>query len=256
MDAFFRNDHALARRTKALDDRCLVEIDRRNHRNRLDRQFVGGRQIIRVERDPARRAFHVLGFDGAIPHFGNCLIFAIDRSNHLGQHKTKRHLRVIALQRTHFTGFGDDRHLDLATQLPANIPQGADAWFQPENTTATLTVKLDLPGQIAVRINPLLLPGARYEKRQNKRRNNKRNDGKGKLHGSPVLFPGSGLCHSPSPESRKPRPGPGLCMAKSVSTKSCPVAGAATTTSRASTSPASGSTAATAAMARRPRSTR
>jgi hypothetical protein len=120
-----------------------------------------------MQGDPPRRAFHVLGLDGAIAHCGNCLFFAIDRSNHLGQHETKRHLRVIAFQRTDFARLGNDRHFDLAAQLLAHIAQRADAWLQPKNATPTLAVKLDLPRQIAVRINPVLLPGARHEKWKN-----------------------------------------------------------------------------------------
>jgi hypothetical protein len=64
-----------------------------------------------------------------------------------------------------------------------DLCQRADTRLQAEYTAPALTVDLDLPGQVGLRIEPFLLGQPGNQERNDQRDKDQGNDGEGKFHG-------------------------------------------------------------------------
>lgn len=65
---------------------------------------------------------------------------------------------IVAFEQADLIRFGNDRHLEFAAQFPAHLAQRADTGLQSEYRTVTLAIDLDLPREIDVGIDTILLP--------------------------------------------------------------------------------------------------
>ena len=155
----------------------------------------------------------MLGLQGPFTHFRNQLIFRVDRDNHFGQHETERHLRVIAFNRTCFIGFGDDRQIHVATELLAHLSHGTDTGAQAKDSTSALAIEFDLPRQIRIGINTLLLSQLRHQKGNDQGYGDQRDYRECEFHDFLKNLPGAGLCHTGSPKKQAPK-GIGACKVK------------------------------------------
>ena len=172
MCSFLRNLNSLTGLAKAFDHRIFIEIYRRNNADCLDRQFLNGNPIIRMKRDLARRALHVLGLRCPIPHGNNLCLRQIHSKNHLGQNKTKWHLSVIAFQTSNLVWSRNNGNFDFLPEFPTDIGQRADTRLQTKNRTPSLLIDFDLPGQVTIWVNTLLFSQTRNQKGNHQRSDN------------------------------------------------------------------------------------